>query len=83
MCLNLESQFFFDRHFVVQECKKTKKSGKLIPIVQVTAKILVFFEHLNEDSHDVGENGNTKQKNKSTKYSFKIATWVIVTKANC
>ena len=66
----------------VEVSKETEPFRQVLTVLIVSCNILQVHKDIDELAHDVGETGDTNQKNESGHNSFDLALWVIITKTD-
>jgi hypothetical protein len=60
----------------------SEKFGQVVSIVQVRIELSDGVQNLNEDAHNVGEDGDTKQEDDGTDDPFGVSPGVVVTESH-
>ena len=72
-----------DHYIIIKELDDAEKFGQFISLIKVGIQVLVLVKDIDENTHDVRENRDSKQENQGTHGSLEIAFWVEVSKAYC
>jgi hypothetical protein len=81
--LNFIKQLFINALSIIIFPEKDEKSFKLFILPKIYVQILKLDEHGKKLTHDVTENGNSNEKEKSAYKPLNVTHWIKVSEASC
>ena len=72
----------FDRMSTVESLEKQVELLQVLIVIQVSIDSLKLVKNINEDTHDVGEDCNSEQKNHCATQSLRVTSWIVISKSD-
>lgn len=81
MSLDILFHLFVYGLLAIEVDEGSEKPVQVVTIIEVFIELLKLIKNLNEISHNVREDSNTKEKDERTSESFDVASWAEVSKS--